>query len=55
MICFFVTCRRAKLAWMMQLLAVACLSIAAKMEETEVPLILDLQVQGMEFGLCLDH
>lgn len=58
MICFlllFVICRRAKLAWMMQLLAVACLSIAAKMEETEVPLILDLQVQGMEFGLCLDH
>ncbi|KAF2299763.1 hypothetical protein GH714_003196 [Hevea brasiliensis] len=31
-------------AWMMQLLAVACLSIAAKMEETEVPLSLDLQV-----------
>ena len=32
-------------AWMMQLLAVACLSLAAKMEETEVPLILDLQVK----------
>ncbi|XP_057503763.1 cyclin-D4-2-like [Actinidia eriantha] len=31
-------------AWMMQLLAVACISIAAKMEETEVPLCLDLQV-----------
>jgi len=31
-------------AWMMQLLAVACLSIAAKMEETEVPLSVDLQV-----------
>ncbi|KAJ0751576.1 putative cyclin domain-containing protein [Helianthus annuus] len=31
-------------AWMMQLLAVACLSLASKMEETEVPLILDLQV-----------
>ncbi|CAK7347227.1 unnamed protein product [Dovyalis caffra] len=30
-------------AWMMQLLAVACLSLAAKMEETEVPLSLDLQ------------
>lgn len=30
---------------MMQLLAVACLSLAAKMEETEVPLILDLQVK----------
>ncbi|XP_010939736.1 cyclin-D3-1 [Elaeis guineensis] len=31
-------------AWMTQLLSVACLSLAAKMEETEVPLLLDLQV-----------
>ncbi|XP_076923342.1 cyclin-D4-1-like [Bidens hawaiensis] len=31
-------------AWMMQLLAVACLSLASKMEETEAPLVLDLQV-----------
>ncbi|KVH98836.1 cyclin-D3-1-like [Cynara cardunculus var. scolymus] len=30
-------------AWMMQLLAVTCLSLAAKMEETEMPLNLDLQ------------
>ncbi|KAK1371314.1 Phosphofructokinase 5 [Heracleum sosnowskyi] len=30
--------------WMMQLLAVACLSLAAKMEETEVPLSINLQV-----------
>ncbi|XP_039126811.1 cyclin-D4-1-like [Dioscorea cayenensis subsp. rotundata] len=30
-------------AWMTQLLSVACLSLAAKMEETEVPLSLDLQ------------
>lgn len=29
---------------MSQLLSVACLSLAAKMEETEVPLSLDLQV-----------
>lgn len=29
----------------MQLLAVACLSIAAKMEETSVPLTVDLQVK----------
>ncbi|KAI3806694.1 hypothetical protein L1987_22608 [Smallanthus sonchifolius] len=29
--------------WMMQLLAVTCLSLAAKMEETEIPTILDLQ------------
>ncbi|KAK7301125.1 hypothetical protein RJT34_11986 [Clitoria ternatea] len=31
-------------AWAMQLLAVACLSLAAKIEEAEVPLSLDLQV-----------
>lgn len=36
-------------AWMMQLLAVACLSIASKMEETEVPLVLDLQVCESRF------
>jgi hypothetical protein len=29
---------------MTQLAAVACLSLAAKMEETHVPLLLDLQV-----------
>jgi cyclin D1/2/4 len=31
--------------WMFQLLSVACISLAAKMEETEVPILLDLQVQ----------
>lgn len=31
-------------AWSMQLLAVACLSLAAKLEETQVPLCVDLQV-----------
>ncbi|KAI3672549.1 hypothetical protein L6452_38639 [Arctium lappa] len=36
-------------AWMMQLLAVSCLSLASKMEETEVPLILDLQVCEARF------
>ncbi|KAJ9545358.1 hypothetical protein OSB04_025065 [Centaurea solstitialis] len=36
-------------AWMMQLLAVSCLSLAAKMEETELPLILDFQVGGSRF------
>ena len=30
--------------WMTQLAAVACLSVAAKMEETQVPLLLDFQV-----------
>lgn len=32
-------------AWTMQLLAVACFSLAAKMEEIDVPLSLDLQVR----------
>ncbi|KAI3685768.1 hypothetical protein L6452_35026 [Arctium lappa] len=36
-------------AWMMQLLAVTCLSLAAKMEETEMPLILDLQAGESRF------
>lgn len=31
-------------AWMLQLLSVACISLAAKMEESEVPILLDLQV-----------
>jgi hypothetical protein len=30
---------------MMELLAVACLSVAAKMEEVDVPVLLDLQVR----------
>lgn len=30
--------------WMFQLSAVACLSLAAKIDETDVPLLLDLQV-----------
>ncbi|XP_020685230.1 cyclin-D3-1-like isoform X1 [Dendrobium catenatum] len=36
-------------AWMTQLLAVACLSLAAKMEETEVPLSLDLQIANAKY------
>ncbi|XP_024020648.1 cyclin-D3-3 [Morus notabilis] len=35
--------------WMSQLAAVACLSLAAKMEETHVPLLLDLQVEESRF------
>ncbi|KAI9074596.1 hypothetical protein K1719_043437 [Acacia pycnantha] len=31
-------------AWPLQLVAVACLSVAAKMEETSVPLLVDLQM-----------
>lgn len=34
--------------WMLELLSVACLSIAAKMEEIDVPALLDLQIDGME-------
>ncbi|XP_074556315.1 cyclin-D3-1-like [Curcuma longa] len=36
-------------AWMIQLLSVACLSLAAKMEETEIPLSLDLQVGDAKY------
>ncbi|KAF0913289.1 hypothetical protein E2562_021941 [Oryza meyeriana var. granulata] len=36
-------------AWMTQLLAVACLSLAAKMEETDVPQSLDLQVGEVRY------
>lgn len=37
-------CFQADKPWMGQLTAVACLSIAAKVEETQVPLLLDIQV-----------
>lgn len=36
-------------AWMGQLAAVACLSLAAKVEETKVPLLLDLQVEESRY------
>lgn len=35
--------------WALQLLSVACLSLAAKMEESLVPSLLDLQVEGARF------
>ncbi|XXG63304.1 hypothetical protein AAC387_Pa05g1532 [Persea americana] len=35
--------------WPLQLLSVACLSLAAKMEETLVPSLLNLQVEGARF------
>lgn len=37
--------------WMLQLVSVACLSLAAKVEETHVPLLLDFQVNDE----TLDH
>ncbi|KAK4779965.1 hypothetical protein SAY87_016071 [Trapa incisa] len=36
-------------AWPMQLLSIACLSLAAKMEEPLVPSLLDLQIGGVKF------
>ncbi|KAL7091610.1 hypothetical protein ACP275_12G116200 [Erythranthe tilingii] len=36
--------------WPLQLLSVACLSLAAKMEEQLVPSLLDLQVEGARFN-----
>jgi cyclin D1/2/4 len=39
------SCFQEDKAWMTQLLSVACLSLAAKMEETSVPQSLDLQVR----------
>ncbi|XP_050128689.1 cyclin-D3-2-like [Malus sylvestris] len=35
--------------WMSQLAAVACVSLAAKVEETHVPLLLDLQVEESKY------
>ncbi|KAK4347887.1 hypothetical protein RND71_034226 [Anisodus tanguticus] len=35
--------------WMSQLVAVACISIAAKVEEIQVPLLLDLQVANAKY------
>lgn len=35
--------------WMSQLTAVACLSLAAKVEETQIPLLLDLQVEESKY------
>uniref|UniRef100_A0A2P2JQR6 B-like cyclin n=1 Tax=Rhizophora mucronata TaxID=61149 RepID=A0A2P2JQR6_RHIMU len=40
---------QAEKPWMTQLAAVACLSLAAKMEETHVPLLLDLQVEDCRY------
>ncbi|GMH18145.1 hypothetical protein Nepgr_019986 [Nepenthes gracilis] len=35
--------------WMIQLAAVTCLSLAAKVEEPQVPLLVDLQVEGTAY------
>ncbi|XP_076955108.1 cyclin-D3-3-like [Bidens hawaiensis] len=38
-----------KKPWMTQLAAVSCISLAAKVEETHVPLLLDLQLDGSKY------
>lgn len=38
--------------WLTQLVAVACLSLAAKVEETHVPLFVDLQVCLLILSMC---
>ncbi|GLJ46975.1 hypothetical protein SUGI_0991470 [Cryptomeria japonica] len=40
---------QAKRGWAMQLASVASLSLAAKMEENSVPLLINLQVEGAEY------
>ncbi|KAL2552033.1 Cyclin-D3-2 [Forsythia ovata] len=47
----FVTssCFQKDKPWTSQLAAVACLSIAAKVEETQVPLLIDLQVEELKY------
>nr|XP_043626247.1 cyclin-D1-1 [Erigeron canadensis] len=47
----FIYCRGFPVAngWPLQLLSVACLSLAAKMEEPLVPSIVDLQVEGAKY------
>lgn len=37
--------QQTKRTWIVRLLSVACLSIAAKVEETNVPLSIELQVR----------
>ncbi|KAK4491124.1 hypothetical protein RD792_001848 [Penstemon davidsonii] len=46
---FIYSCLNFQKPWMMQLVSVTCLSLAAKVEETHVPLLLDLQVEGAEY------
>lgn len=43
--------------WMIQLVSVSCLSLAAKMEEVHVPLLMDLQVKAsfIDFSYVLQH
>ncbi|MCL7051624.1 hypothetical protein MKW94_020427 [Papaver nudicaule] len=35
--------------WMIQLISVACITLAAKVEETQVPALLDFQVEGTKY------
>ncbi|CAI0445767.1 unnamed protein product [Linum tenue] len=42
-------CYQKDKPWMIQLVAVTCLSLAAKVEETDVPLLLDLQIEETKY------
>lgn len=42
-------CLQRDKPWMSQLASVACLSVAAKVEEVQVPLLLDLQVEDSKY------
>ncbi|XP_042445768.1 cyclin-D1-1-like isoform X2 [Zingiber officinale] len=46
---FLASHRLQQNGWALQLLSVACLSLGAKMEETLVPTLLDLQVEDAKF------
>ncbi|KAJ6424443.1 hypothetical protein OIU84_025265 [Salix udensis] len=46
---FLSSCSLPENGWPIQLLSVACLSLAAKMEEPDVPLLLDLQILEPKF------
>ncbi|KAK2985594.1 hypothetical protein RJ640_000291 [Escallonia rubra] len=41
--------------WMIQLVAVTCFSLAAKVEETHVPLLVDLQVEDTKYTYTKDY
>ncbi|XP_071730950.1 cyclin-D3-3-like [Rutidosis leptorrhynchoides] len=43
------TFQRDNKPWMNQLVAVACLSLASKVEEIQTPLLIDLQIEGAKF------
>ena len=45
------SCFQRDRPWMSQLAAATCLSLAAKVDEIDVPLLLDLQVEETKYAL----